>query len=179
MRDFKAACDCLRAHGVCVCVCVKRCTQHAHTHKVKGSLFMCVFVFGAILAHVLATLQCFEALQRNTRGAGDKLEESAPPLLVEGLHRLPEPLDDVAVGDAVLQPRVRLPVAKVDLPQTTDDQLQHTHTHTHTHAHAHFRLKNEASEFQMSNTLLYRREKFACRQIDNLNSKGAINKRII
>ena len=85
---------------------------------------MCVFVFGAILAHVLATLQCFEALQRNTRGAGDKLEESAPPLLVEGLHGVPEPLHTVALGRAVLEPRVRLPVVDVDLPQATHNQLR-------------------------------------------------------
>lgn len=69
------------------------------------------------------TLQSLEALERDPSGPGHELQEPGPPLLVEGLHSLPEPPDDVAVGHAVLQPRVGLPVAHVDFIQATDDQL--------------------------------------------------------
>lgn len=75
------------------------------------------------MAHLLATLQCFKALKRDTCGAGDELEQSAPPLLVEGLHRLPEPLHYVTVGHTVLKPRVGLPVVQIDLPKSSNDQL--------------------------------------------------------
>lgn len=85
------------------------------------------------MARVLATLQCFEALERDARRAGDKLEQPAPPLLVERLHRLPEPLHYVTVGHAVLQPRVRLPVAQINLPKSSNDQLRAHTTHTHRH----------------------------------------------
>lgn len=69
------------------------------------------------------TLQSLEALQRHSGGACDKLQQPGPPLLVEGLHGLPEPPDDVAVRHTVLQARVGLPVVQVDLVQPTYDQL--------------------------------------------------------
>lgn len=75
-------------------------------------------------ASTSVTLQSLEALERDPSGPGHELQEPGPPLLVEGLHRLPEPADDVAVGPAVLQPRVGLPVAHVDLIQAADDQLR-------------------------------------------------------
>lgn len=48
-----------------------------------------------------STLERLEALQRHPRGAGHELQQPRPPLLVEELHSLPEPLDDVAVGGTV------------------------------------------------------------------------------
>lgn len=69
------------------------------------------------------TLQRLEALEGDPRGARHELQQPGPPLLVEGLHRLPKPPDHVAVSPAVLQPRVGLPVVQVDLVQAADDQL--------------------------------------------------------
>lgn len=74
-------------------------------------------------ASTSVTLQSLEALERDPSGAGDELQEPGPPLLVEGLHGLPEPPHDVAVGHAVFQPSVGLPVAHVDFIQAADDQL--------------------------------------------------------
>lgn len=69
------------------------------------------------------TLQSLEALERDSGGSSHELQEPGPPLLVEGLHRLPEPPDDVAVGHAVLQPGVGLPVTHVYFIQATNYQL--------------------------------------------------------
>lgn len=69
------------------------------------------------------TLQRLEALERDARGPRDELQEPGPPLLVEGLHGLPEPPDDVAVGHTVLQPSVGLPVAQVYFIQAANYQL--------------------------------------------------------
>lgn len=71
-----------------------------------------------------STLEGFEALQGDPGGAGDKLQQPGPALLIVRLHGLPEPLDDVGVGGAVLQPRVGLPVVDVDLTQATHYELQ-------------------------------------------------------
>lgn len=70
------------------------------------------------------TLQGLEALQGDAGGAGDKLQQPSPPLLIVGLHGAPEPLDDVAVRGAVFQPGVDLPVVNVDLAQAADDKLE-------------------------------------------------------
>lgn len=72
------------------------------------------------------TLESLEALQGHSGRASDKLQQACASLLVIRLHRLPEPLDHVAVGGAVLQPRVGLPVVDVDLAQTTHNQLRVT-----------------------------------------------------
>lgn len=63
-------------------------------------------------------------MQRNSGGAGDKLQQPGSALLLEGLHGFPEPFDDVAVRSAVFEPRVGLPVVDVDLTQAAHDQLQ-------------------------------------------------------
>lgn len=75
-------------------------------------------------AATAVTLQRLEALEGDPHGARHELQQPGPPLLIEGLHRLPEPPDHVAVGPAVLQPRVGLPVVQVDLVQAADDQLR-------------------------------------------------------
>ena len=75
-------------------------------------------------AATAVTLQRLEALEGDPRGARHELQQPGPPLLVEGLHRLPEPPDHVAVGPTVLQPRVGLPVVQVDLVKAADDQLR-------------------------------------------------------
>lgn len=72
---------------------------------------------------MLVTLEGLEALQGDSRGAGDELQQPRTPLLIIGLHGPPEPLDYVAVGRAVLQTRVGLPVVDVYLTQTTDNEL--------------------------------------------------------
>lgn len=69
------------------------------------------------------TLQSLEALERNSCGSCHKLQESGSPFLIESLHRLPEPPDDVAVCHTVLQPSVGLPVVQVYLIQPTYYQL--------------------------------------------------------
>lgn len=69
------------------------------------------------------TLQGLEALERDSGGPRHELQEPGPPLLVEGLHRLPEPPDDVAVSCAVLQPGVGLPVVHVYFIQAAHYQL--------------------------------------------------------
>lgn len=69
------------------------------------------------------TLQSLEALERNSCGSCHKLQEPGSPLLIEGLHRLPEPPDDVAVCHTVLQPSVGLPVIQVYLIQAAYYQL--------------------------------------------------------
>lgn len=69
------------------------------------------------------TLQGLEALERDSGGSRHELQEPGPPLLVEGLYRLPKPLDDVAVGRAVLQPGIGLPVVQVYLIQAAYNQL--------------------------------------------------------
>ena len=56
------------------------------------------------------TLQSLEALQRNSAGASDELKEAGPHLLVVPPHDLPEPDHLGALGSAVLQASVRLPV---------------------------------------------------------------------
>jgi len=73
---------------------------------------------------VCVTLEGLEALQRNSGGAGDELQQPGPALLVEGLHGLPEPLDAAALRRAVLEPRVRLPVVDVDFAEAAHDQLR-------------------------------------------------------
>lgn len=70
------------------------------------------------------TLEGFEALQGDPGGAGDKLQQPGPALLIVRLHGLPEPLDDVGVRGAVLQPCVGLPVVDVDLTQATHYELR-------------------------------------------------------
>ncbi|OWK11178.1 hypothetical protein Celaphus_00007304 [Cervus elaphus hippelaphus] len=75
-------------------------------------------------AATAVTLQRLEALEGDPLGARHELQQPGPPLLVEGLHRLPEPPDHIAVGPAVLQPRVGLPVVQVNLVQAADDQLR-------------------------------------------------------
>lgn len=70
------------------------------------------------------TLESLEALQWDSGGAGDKLQQPGPPLLVKRLHGFPEPLDDVAVQGAVLQAGVGLPVSDVDLSQAAHDELE-------------------------------------------------------
>ena len=75
-------------------------------------------------ASTSVTLQSLEALERDPSGPGHELQQPGPPLLIEGLHGLPEPADDVAVGHTVLQPSVGLPVAHVDLIQAAYDQLR-------------------------------------------------------
>lgn len=60
------------------------------------------------------TLERLEALQGNSGGAGDKLQQAGSTLLVERLHGFPEPLHNVAVWGAVFEPRVGLPVVDVD-----------------------------------------------------------------
>lgn len=74
-------------------------------------------------ASTSVTLQSLEALEGDSSGPGDKLQEPGPPLLIEGLHRLPEPAHDVAVGHTVLEPSVGLPVVQIDFIQAADDQL--------------------------------------------------------
>lgn len=69
------------------------------------------------------TLQRLEALEWDARGPRDELQEPGPPLLIKGLHGLPEPPDDAAVGSTVLQPRVGLPVAHVYFIQAAYYQL--------------------------------------------------------
>ena len=75
-------------------------------------------------------MQRLEALQGNATASRDELQQSRSLLLVELVDRAPEPLDDVRVVVAVLQPSVGLPIAHVDLAQTTDDQLQAQITNT-------------------------------------------------
>lgn len=70
------------------------------------------------------TLQGFESLQRDSGGAGDKLQQSGSPLLIVRLHGPPEPLHDVTVRRAVLQTGVWLPVVDIDLPQSTHNKLK-------------------------------------------------------
>lgn len=72
----------------------------------------------------MITLKGLEALQGNSGGAGDKLQQPGSAFLIEGLHGFPEPLHDVAVWGAVFEPRVRLPVVDVDFAQAAYDQLQ-------------------------------------------------------
>lgn len=52
------------------------------------------------------------------------MQESRAHLLAVRLDDLPEPLDDVRVGRAVLQPGVLLPVADVDRPEAADHELE-------------------------------------------------------
>lgn len=72
----------------------------------------------------VSTLEGLEALQGNSGGAGDKLQQPGSALLVEGLHGFPEPFHNVAIWSAVFEPRVGLPVVDVDFTQATYDQLQ-------------------------------------------------------
>lgn len=74
-------------------------------------------------ASTSVTLQGLEALEWDSRRSRHELQEPGPPLLVEGLHRLPEPPDDVAVSHTVLQPRVGLPVVQVYFIQAAYYQL--------------------------------------------------------
>lgn len=69
------------------------------------------------------TLEGLEALQRNPGGASHKLQQSSSALLIKRLHRLPEPLDNVAVGSAVLKTRVGLPVVDVDFAKAAHNEL--------------------------------------------------------
>lgn len=69
------------------------------------------------------TLEGLEALQRHPGGTGDKLQQPSSSLLLEGLHRPPEPADHPAVRGAVLQPGVGAPVCDVNLPQAAHYQL--------------------------------------------------------
>lgn len=62
-------------------------------------------------------------MERHSRGSCHELQESGPPLLIKGLHCLPEPSDDVAVGHTMLQARIRLPVIQVYLIQPAYYQL--------------------------------------------------------
>lgn len=73
--------------------------------------------------HVV-TLEGLESLQGNSGGSRDELQQPGSALLVEGLHRFPEPFDDVAVWGAVFEPRVGLPVVDVDFAESAYDQLQ-------------------------------------------------------
>lgn len=82
-------------------------------HKVCTVLILCVI-----------TLQSLEALQGNSGGTGDKLQQPGSALLVEGLHSFPEPLHNVAVWSAVFEPCVGLPVVDVDFTQAAYNQLQ-------------------------------------------------------
>lgn len=75
-------------------------------------------------APMSVTLQGLEALERDAGGSRHELQEPGPSLFIEGLHRLPEPPDDVAVGCAVLQPGVGLPVVQIYLIQAAYDQLR-------------------------------------------------------
>ena len=56
------------------------------------------------------TLQSLEALQRNSAGARHELKEPGPHLLVVAPHDPPEPDHLAALGSAVLQTSVGLPV---------------------------------------------------------------------
>ena len=67
------------------------------------------------------SLQRLEALQRNSAGARDKLEEASPHLLVVPPHDLPEPDHLGALGSAVLQASVSLPVSQIYGAQTSDN----------------------------------------------------------
>ncbi len=69
-------------------------------------------------------MEGLEALQGNSGGSSDKLQQSGSALLVERLNGFPEPLHDVAVWGAVFEPRVGLPVVDVDFTQPAHDQLQ-------------------------------------------------------
>lgn len=77
-----------------------------------------VFLLGVI------TLESLEALQGNSGGAGDKLQQPGSALLVKGLHGFPEPFHNVAVWSAVFEPCVGLPVIDVDFTQAAHNQLQ-------------------------------------------------------
>lgn len=77
----------------------------------------------SLLTVVSATLEGLEALQGDSGGAGDKLQQPRAPLFVVRLHGAPEPLNNVAVGRAVLQAGVGLPVVNVYLPQATHYEL--------------------------------------------------------
>lgn len=74
-------------------------------------------------APLSVTLQSLETLEGNPRGARHKLQQPGPSLLIKGFHRLPEPLDNIAVSHAVLQACVGLPVIQVDLIQATYYEL--------------------------------------------------------
>lgn len=69
------------------------------------------------------TLEGLEALQGDSGGAGDELQQPRASLLIVRLHGTPKPLHDVAVGRAVLQAGVGLPVVNVYLTQTTHYEL--------------------------------------------------------
>lgn len=72
----------------------------------------------------LITLKSLEALQGNSGGTRDELQQPRSALFIERLHSFPEPFNNVAVGRAVLQARVAFPVVDVDLPQAAHDELQ-------------------------------------------------------
>ena len=66
-------------------------------------------------------LQRLEALQGNSAGASHELEEPGPHLLVVPPHDLPEPDHLGALGSAVLQASVSLPVRQIYGAQTSDN----------------------------------------------------------
>ena len=67
------------------------------------------------------TLESLEALQGNSAGARDELEEAGPHLLVVPPNDLPEPDHLGALGSAVLQASVSLPVSQIYGAQTSDN----------------------------------------------------------
>ena len=67
------------------------------------------------------SLQSLGALQRNSAGARDELEEAGPHLLVVPGHDLPEPDHLGALGRAVLQTGVSLPVGQIYGAQASDN----------------------------------------------------------
>ena len=69
------------------------------------------------------SLQSLEALERNSAGARDELEKASPHLLVVPPHDLPEPDDLGALGSAVLQAGVRLPVRQIYGAETSDNLM--------------------------------------------------------
>ena len=66
-------------------------------------------------------LQGFEPLQRDTAGSRHELEQSGPHLLVVPGHDLPEPDHLGALGRAVLQTGVSLPVGQIYGAQASDN----------------------------------------------------------
>ena len=66
-------------------------------------------------------LQGFEPLQRDSAGSRHELEQPGPHLLVVTLHDPPEPNNLGALGRAVLQTGVALPVGEVYSAQTSDN----------------------------------------------------------
>ena len=89
---------------------------HIHLDQVKGE--------EPRACSTCRALQCLEALQRNSAGSCDKLQQPGAHLLVVPRHDLPEPDHLGALWCAVLQPRVAFPVLEVDSAQASDNQLE-------------------------------------------------------